>query len=290
MAADKAHSRPEKTRTVTYAIGDIHGRLDLLERLLGLVEDDAIARGAVAKIVFTGDYMDRGPHSCGVVERLIAGPRRPLDRFICLRGNHDDLFAKAVVGGHDIPPWAQELHRHTFVSYGGAATRSPIETDSTVRLHAAFLAELPLTHDDGINLFVHAGIRPGVLIDEQIEHDLIWIREDFLNFDGPLPRRVVHGHTIMGDRPVVTPNRVSIDTGAYRSGVLTAAVFDNGGLDFHQATGAPDREAIVREFLLSAAINDRTITPAMTRAFDGFIAARFDADELTRRLHNMGAL
>ena len=106
-----------------------------------------------------------------------------------------------------------------------------------LRLHAEFLSSLPLMHDDGERLFVHAGIRPGVPLDKQSEEDVTWIREGFLDHPDPLPRLVVHGHTIMGDRPVVTVNRVSIDTGAFTSGILTAAVFDGGRLQFLQAVG-----------------------------------------------------
>ena len=219
-------------KTITYAIGDIHGRSDLQDRLLAMIEADAAVRGARAKIVFTGDYVDRGPDSHGVVERLIAGPGRSIDEFVCLRGNHDDIFIRAATTGEDVPDWAAQLFDYTLESYGsdkGALLR-----------HVAFFAGLPLTHDDGTRLFVHAGIRPGVPLDQQEDEDLIWIREEFLDYEPPLPRLVVHGHTIMGDCPVVTPNRVSIDTGAYRSGILTAAVFDGDELRFLQAIGAPD--------------------------------------------------
>ncbi len=219
-------------KTVTYAIGDIHGRSDLLDRLLSMIQVDAASRGARSKIVFTGDYVDRGPNSYGVVERLMAGPARAIDEFICLRGNHDDLFIKAVTTREDVPDWAWQLFEYTVESYSadkGALLR-----------HVGFFAGLKLTHDDGTHLFVHAGIRPEVPLDEQEEEDLIWIREEFLEYELPLPRRVVHGHTIMGDLPVVTPNRISIDTGAYRSGILTAARLDDGELSFLQAIGAPD--------------------------------------------------
>ncbi len=219
-------------RVITYAIGDIHGRKDLLDRLLAMIQADAESRAARSKIVFTGDYVDRGPDSHGVVERLIAGPGRGVDSFICLCGNHDDIFIRAVTTGEDVPDWAWQLFEATIESYG--------RDESAMRRHAGFFAGLPLTHDDGVNLFVHAGIRPDIPLDRQEKQDLIWIREEFLDYEQPLPRRVVHGHTIMGDRPVVTSNRVSIDTGAYRSGILTAAVFDGDTLRFLQAIGAPD--------------------------------------------------
>ena len=277
---------------VTFAVGDIHGRLDLLERLLDRIEADAVARGAAATVVFTGDYVDRGPDSCGVLERIMAGPRRPRDRFIPLRGNHDDLFVLAVRRGRgDLPAWAWTLYTHTQLSYGVA---DGPDRDRALRRHADFLTSLPLTHDDGTRLFVHAGIRPGVPLDRQTAEDLTWIREDFLEFRGRLPRRVVHGHTIMGDRPEVTPNRVSIDTGAYRSGILTAAVFDpHGGTagepEFLQAVGEPDRVALVREAILVEGIAGRRVSPALQGVFDDFAAGRIDAAQLAERMAQLAA-
>jgi serine/threonine protein phosphatase 1 len=268
---------------MTYAIGDIHGRLDLLDQLLASIEADAERRGVAAKIVFTGDYMDRGIDSCGVVERLRAGPRRPGDSFVPLRGNHDDLFARAATHGRDVPDWAWQLFWHTIKSYGLDRDRG-WRGDARLERHATFLAGLPLTHDDGRYLFVHAGIRPGVPMADQTEWDLLWIRDEFLHHDGLLPRRVVHGHTIMGDRPVLRPHRVSIDTGAYRSGILTAAVLDGPDVTFLQAVGEPDRAAIVRELLLVEHIAGRTITPALQRTFDAFVAGRIDAHELERQI------
>jgi serine/threonine protein phosphatase 1 len=218
---------------VTYAIGDIHGRLDLLTDLLAQIETDAAAHGAGAKVVFCGDYVDRGANSFGVVERLIAGPSRPIDRFVCLRGNHDILFIQAVRIGQGLPDWAEVLYAHTQLSYH---VENRLDR-ARLHRHADFLDTLPLFHDDGEQFFVHAGIRPGVALEAQTETDLTWIRDEFLFHPDRLPRLVVHGHTIMGDRPVVTHNRVSIDTGAYTSGILTAAVFDGGPVRFLQAMG-----------------------------------------------------
>jgi serine/threonine protein phosphatase 1 len=268
--------------TVTYAIGDIHGRRDLLDRLLDSIEADATARGARAKIVFTGDYVDRGADSFGVIERLIAGPRRPGDAFVCLRGNHDALFVQAITLDHGLPNWAWMLYWHTLLSYG-LTRETRHANDRELRRHAAFLAALPLTHDDGTFFFVHAGIRPGVPLDEQTDEDLLWIRAEFLTHTGPLPRRVVHGHTIMGDDPVVTDNRISIDTGAFRSGILTAAVLDGSDISFLQAVGAPDRGAIVREAILHEAIHGRTVTPALEAIHADYLAGRIDLPTMEAR-------
>ena len=233
---------------MTYAVADIHGRLDLLLRLLDLITADAVARQARARIIFTGDYVDRGFDSCGVLERLIAGPDRAEDEFLCLLGNHDQLFVRSVTTGQDVPDWAWFLFNYTLESYGRVGDRQAVR--ETIARHVDFISGLPLTHDDGTYFFVHAGIRPGVPLADQTEEDLLWIREEFLDFPGPLPRRVVHGHTIIGDRPIFASNRISNDTGAYRSGFLTAIVLDAGEESFLQAAGEPDEGAIERERIL----------------------------------------
>lgn len=264
MPADPhADAGPDNSGIITYAIGDVHGRLDLLDRLIEMVTTDARQKNARARIVFTGDYCDRGPDSHGVVERLMAGPNRSVDKFICLRGNHDDLFVRAVTTGEDVPDWAWYLFQHTLESYENHA--GPSALNEVLMRHTEFLSNLPLTYDDGKYLFVHAGIRPGIAIAEQAEEDLLWIRSEFLDYPGPLPRRVVHGHTIMGDHPVVTENRISIDTGAYRSGILTAAVLADGVEDFLQVMGAPHEPAIERERVLSESMSRNAFTPELDR-------------------------
>jgi len=257
-------------RVVTYAVADIHGRLDLLSRLLDLITADAAARGARAKIVFTGDYVDRGCDSYGVIERLIAGPEREGDEFLCLCGNHDALFVRSVTTGLEVPDWAWFLFGHTLESY--SHTRDGLTMHDRLHRHVEFISSLPLTHDDGAYFFVHAGIRPHVSLSDQDREDLLWIREEFLDHVGELPRRVVHGHTIIGDRPIFAANRISADTGAYRSGILTAIVLDGAEESFIQAVGEPDqgaveREQILRESMLSgglAASLDRI--PGLLRA------------------------
>ena len=228
------------------------GLRHLLHILLDLITADAFVRGANAKIVFTGDYVDRGRDSYGVIERLMAGPEREGDKFLCLRGNHDDLFVRSVMTGTMVPDWAWFLFVHTFESYaGGPDGRMMIDR---LRRHVGFLSALPRTHDDGRYLFVHAGIRPNVPLAHQTEEDLLWIRQEFLDYTGRLPRRVVHGHTIIGDRPIFAGSRISADTGAFRSGFLTAIVLDGSEESFIQAVGEPDSGAIERERILSEAM------------------------------------
>lgn len=265
-ALANVNSRP----IVTYAVADIHGRLDLLQILLDLITADAAAREARAKIVFTGDYVDRGADSYGVIERLMAGPEREGDEFICLCGNHDELFVRSVTTGSEVPDWAWFLFNHSLESYSRGA--DDLTLGDRLRRHVRFISGLPLTHDDGAYFFVHAGIRPNVSLADQAEQDLLWIREEFLDHVGDLPRRVVHGHTIIGDRPVFAANRISADTGAYCSGRLTAIVLDHGKEHFLQAVGAPDhaaieREHILRETMLNAGLV-RTLerTPGLRRA------------------------
>ena len=261
--APRAGIESTATETLTYAIGDVHGRLDLLDELLEMITTDATRRHVRAKIVFTGDYCDRGPDSNGVVERLLAGPQRSTDIFVCLRGNHDDLFVRAVTTGEAVPDWAWYLFQHTLESYGGSG--QDFKRNDRLLRHVRFLSGLPLTHDDGTYLFVHAGIRPGIAIADQAEEDLLWIRDEFLYYPGSLPRRVVHGHTIVGDRPVVTDNRISIDTGAFRSGILTAAVLADGETSFLQAVGAPDQGAIERERILADSVVRDAFAPGLDR-------------------------
>lgn len=250
-------------RVVTYAVADIHGRLDLLERLLARITADAAARGARAKIVFTGDYVDRGSDSYGVIERLMAGPERAEDDFVCLCGNHDELFVRSVTTGSEVPDWAWFLFNHSLESYG--RTQDGLTMSDRLRRHVDFIASLPLTHDDGAYFFVHAGIRPNIPLLDQDAVDLLWIREEFLDHAGALPRRVVHGHTIIGDRPVFAANRISADTGAYRSGILTAIVLDQDEESFLQAVGDPDQGAIDREAFLREAMLSGSLSAGLER-------------------------
>jgi serine/threonine protein phosphatase 1 len=261
-----------------YAIGDIHGRRDLLDLLLSAIEDDARERGASATIVFTGDYVDRGPDSFGVVERLIAGPKRKNDRFVCLRGNHDDMFSQLILNGTVAADWRLRLFSHTIASYG--ASDEQLKENTTLQRHANFIADLPLYYDYENYLFVHAGVRPGVTLADQSQFDLLWIRDDFLNCDEPLPWRVVHGHTIVGPRPAVKHNRISIDTGAYQSGILTAAVLDGDSIGFLSTNGPADHFARVREKLLAAEVAGRAFPPPVMRGYSEYLAHKLTDGEL----------
>lgn len=229
-----------------YAVGDIHGRLDLLDRLLiTIVNDVAATAPSRVSVVFLGDMVDRGPDSRGVIERLAAGPPPALAgaEWICLRGNHEeamlDFLADSSAGGRWFPWGGLETVR----SYLGADGLGDWRGDmGEVRLnlrrhvpmaHRRFLEHLPMRHEIGDYLFVHAGIRPGVALESQHPADLLWIRHEFLDDTRWHGRMVVHGHT--PDRqPQVRPNRIGIDTLAYDSGVLTALALRGGSRRFLQ--------------------------------------------------------
>jgi serine/threonine protein phosphatase 1 len=227
-----------------YAVGDIHGRADLLADLLRQIEADAAGRNASrTTLVFVGDYVDRGPDSRGVVEMLLHDLPRGFDaRF--LKGNHEALLLDFVADPDKLDHWRRNGGGATMDSYGVDVAGLLAAKASPVVWHAAFIAKLPEPHlafytslrlhvSVGDYLFVHAGIRPGVPLDAQDETDLIWIRHEFLDATGPFGPVVVHGHTPV-DAPVVTPNRIGIDTGAVFSGRLTALRLQNGEQGFLQ--------------------------------------------------------
>ena len=218
-----------------YVVGDIHGRLDLLEQLLGKIEDDLERRPArKALLVFVGDLIDRGPHSAQVVERLRTY-RDSRIRTVFILGNHEEVLLRILSGEQDlVAKWCQFGGTECLKSYGvdsaSLARASDAEALALVKRaipkeHVKFLESFDDSCRFGDYLFVHAGIRPGVGIDQQRQSDLRWIREPFLFDDTDHGFVVVHGHTI---RPEVEarPNRIGIDTGAYRTGVLTALAIE----------------------------------------------------------------
>jgi len=219
-----------------YAVGDVHGRLDLLEAMIARI--DADRGGARPTVVMLGDYIDRGPSSREVVERLLALP--DWADWVLLRGNHEQAMLEAL---SDLPQ-ADRLMRQwlnfggveTLQSYGVPSTLlyagdfAAIRADVNTRLpaaHGAFLDGLRMAHRIGDYLFVHAGIRPGIPLSQQDPQDLLWIREEFLDNRLDHGAVIVHGHSISPE-VVERPNRIGIDTGAYKTGRLTALVLDGG--------------------------------------------------------------
>lgn len=227
--AASPHAIPAGERV--YAVGDIHGRRDLLDMLLAQIEADDAARGpARTTLVFLGDLVDRGADSSGVVQRLLDLSRSGRSaRF--LMGNHEETFVKAARGDAAALRYLVRYGgRETVLSYGiGTAAYNAADFDE---LAAMLAARVPGAHIDFIEafedqvaigdyLFVHAGVRPGTPIAEQKASDLRWIRSEFLDYRGSHGPMVVHGHTIT-DEVDEQPNRIGIDTGAFASDRLTA--------------------------------------------------------------------
>ena len=224
--------------TRIYAIGDIHGQLEALLAAHSRIAADRARTGDMeAPVVHLGDLVDRGPDSCGVIQYLIEGLERG-EPWIVLKGNHDQIFAGqlGLEAGDpvDVRAWTSDSMggRQTAASYGvefGMMMRSRVFrqrlTEAVPDSHKSFLKALKSSHVTEDLLFVHAGIRPGLELSEQIEDDLLWIRGDFLNDPRDHGRLIVHGHT-----PAKVPehrgNRVNLDTGAGYGRPLSVAVFE----------------------------------------------------------------
>ena len=214
-----------------YAIGDIHGRADCLDRLLAEIDADSDARGPVDRttIVFLGDFVDRGSDSRGVVERAMALADQRNCVFIM--GNHEEIMIRAWEGDVQVARLFHQIGgRETVISYGvGPSDYDRADLPDLVRMvadrvpvsHIAFIRRMVDHHVIGDYTFVHAGIRPGVALDDQQGSDLRWIRREFLESRRDFGTVVVHGHTVVPEVEQL-PNRIGIDTGAYASGRLTA--------------------------------------------------------------------
>lgn len=254
---------------VIYAIGDIHGRLDLLDRLLSRIRRDAARSQAVAPVkpvaVFLGDYIDRGPASRAVLERLAGDPLPGFETHFLL-GNHEAELLGFLRTASRGPGWARHGGAETLEAYGVTAPRGedPVVWEAA---RAAFAAAFPAAHHQflsglglyvtlGDYMFVHAGVRPGRPLAAQEKRDLIAIREPFLSAPNGLPYVVVHGHT-PENRPVFTHDRLGLDTGAYVTGVLSAARLYKDAVHFIQATAARVQQAPVLQGRSAAEITQR---------------------------------
>jgi len=219
-----------------YAIGDVHGRRDLLDVLLDQIFADDRARGAAdTHIVFLGDLMDRGPDSAGVIDRAIELSQTMGRNVHFLMGNHEEVYLAAATGDEKLVRFFCKIGgRETILSYDISAAEYNALTMG--ELAARLPALLPQAHVDFVSrfqdrvvmgdyAFVHAGVRPGVGIEKQRAKDLRWIREEFLIDETPHDKLIVHGHTITDDVEECT-NRIGIDTGAYMSGMLTALALE----------------------------------------------------------------
>ncbi|HEY0327401.1 MAG TPA: metallophosphoesterase family protein [Allosphingosinicella sp.] len=228
-----------------YAVGDVHGCLVQLNRLIDQIEADLDERpDKEAFLIFVGDLIDRGPDSAGVIERLRSYSRPGL-KPIFLAGNHEEYFLRVLDGERGVlDNWLDYGGKQCAESYGVSADQLvALPEDQAIAMlrrqvpdgHRRFLKSFGDTFRFGDFLFVHAGIRPGLPLEQQSRADLRWIREPFLHDTGDHGFVVVHGHTIV-ETAEQLPNRIGIDTGAYRSGVLTALIIDGAELRFLSAT------------------------------------------------------
>ena len=231
-----------------YAIGDIHGRADLLDEMLERIDADLATNPASLSVeVFLGDYIDRGPASREVLDRLVA--RKRTFQSIFLKGNHETYITNFTTNPSILEDWQRLGGLETLMSYGVAPS---INADAAeqVRLASAFDRALPDSHREfladlkpsfgcGDFFFVHAGVRPGISLAKQREEDLLWIRQDFLLSEDDFSKIVVHGHTPVL-QPEIRPNRINIDTGAYATGRLTCVKLEDDRIDFIKAAVGSD--------------------------------------------------
>lgn len=215
--------------SVIYAIGDVHGRADLLEQAFEKIEKDRSLRSFdTCYEVYLGDYVDRGPASKGALDLLIARTKNP--GVVALRGNHEDVMLGTLEHPDALEKWRSVGGAETMMSYGlsgdlGKSRVSELELfanwlDVVPESHRTFLAGLNHSISIGDYFFAHAGVRPGISLEQQKPRDLMWIREEFLKSNKWHGKYIVHGHTPT-ERPDLRLNRMGIDTGAYITGKLT---------------------------------------------------------------------
>lgn len=230
---------PKPPDHIIYAVGDIHGRCDLLAKLVSAIAEEA---PATAELIFIGDYIDRGPDSAQVVQFLLTDPALRRFKPIFLKGNHEAALLDFLERPEAGPGWARFGGLDTLASYGVRVPGSISDLAEWERArqeltyalsggHREFYETLRLGVERGCYLFVHAGVDPRTPIAEQGEAQFLWIRQPFLTHDGRLERIIVHGHTPEPE-PVWNHCRIGIDTGAYASGRLTAVRIDGADVRF----------------------------------------------------------
>lgn len=226
-------SIPEGVRV--YAIGDIHGRIDLLQNIFRQIDDDRQTYPVQRPIeVYVGDYVDRGPNSSQVIEALIN--RKQRQETICLRGNHEAILQQFLERPETLSQWRQLGGLETLLSYGLRAPLKPTRADelkiaealrrAMPQSHQAWLVQLQDSFTIGDYFFAHAGVRPNVPLAYQASRDLHWIREEFLDWPGYFEKIIVHGHTPV-EKPTFRHNRINIDTGAYATNRLTCVILES---------------------------------------------------------------
>lgn len=214
--------------TLVYAVGDIHGRADCLQRVFSRIDQDKAQRTFERCVeVYLGDYIDRGSASKQVIDLLMA--RRAAGEVVTLKGNHETFMLDALRDANAAAPWRELGGLETMTSYG-PKVRLPLTPESLAEVqiewaasvpqaHVDFLNTLPLSFQLGDYFFCHAGVRPSIPLEEQVEADLLWIRDEFLSSPTWHGARIVHGHTPVADGEIL-PNRINVDGGAYMTNRL----------------------------------------------------------------------
>jgi serine/threonine protein phosphatase 1 len=249
--APQSHKTPARVAgELVYAIGDIHGRYDLLKDMLARIVTDAAGRADGRKpiLVLCGDYIDRGPDSASVLTALDWIRRDERFALRALKGNHEQAFLAFLKDPQDGAGWLRFGGDATLRSYGVRPPEDFDDIDARIRARDDLLERMPASHLRvlqgletmaviGDYAFVHAGIRPGVALTKQRLDDLLWIRNGFLDHTRPFEKRIVHGHSWTEAEPEVYDNRIGLDTGAYETGVLTAVRIEDGEVTVLQSRG-----------------------------------------------------
>jgi serine/threonine protein phosphatase 1 len=271
----------EATSPRTYAIGDVHGRLDLVERAVEMIAEHV--GNAPFRVIFLGDYIDRGPDSRGVIDLLMDLQKRwPV---VCLKGNHEELMLQALnePSGGRMSRWLEYGGVHTLASYGVDENSDLME--GIPREHVRWLSGLPRTTGDGHRIYVHAGLAPGTPIHRQKEQTFLWIRERFLQAKASdFEAHVVHGHTPIWEgkpdpaAPELLEHRTNIDTAPFATGVLSIAVFDaerpGGPVEVLQVRGKAMGRIVPDEPAEESALAATEAEPPRKRRFGGWFGRR----------------
>ena len=233
---------------LVYAVGDIHGCYELMKDMLANLAADSAARadGRRPIVVFLGDYVDRGPQSARVLDALVWLQRRADLEIHYLKGNHEQALLEFLDAPERGGPWMSYGGAETLQAYGLVPPEPEAPAEAFLAARDELLERMPASHlklligletmvTIGDYAFVHAGVRPGTPLNAQAENDLLWIRRGFVDQPGPFEKVIVHGHTWLSEQPQLSEHRLGLDTGAYATGVLTAARIEDGEVEILQA-------------------------------------------------------
>lgn len=224
--------------TRTYAIPDIHGRLDLLNMAFDRILTHAA--GEHATIVTLGDYVDRGPDSRGVIERLMGWQSGQVS-LVSLKGNHEAMMWEVCNNLAELPWWLRNGADATLVSYGGLPNQRWL--GAIPQTHLDWISGLPILHADKHRIFVHAGLDPAVPLAQQSQQTVLWMRYPKGHTQGLGSRHIVHGHHAHPEAPLITRGRTNLDAMAWKTGRLVIGVFDDsrpgGATEFLEVVAAP---------------------------------------------------